>query len=91
MSGMARLHEWDSWAEWEPTNNDLGPTEPGPYDYRNWWSSGEWVDTAPDMRGYVCSAGVKHEPYFRVPPPTPPVGLAGITDLPAGPARLPAP
>ncbi len=83
MSLIERLHDWDSFTEWEPANNDLDPTEPGPLDYRNWWSGGWWEEPHPDMEGYTCSAGVTHETRWYRPPPTEPVGLARIIDLPS--------
>jgi hypothetical protein len=87
MSTMERLHDWDSWAEWESANNDLDPTEPDPFDYHNWWSGGWWVEPHPDMEGYTCSAGISHETYWYRPVPTAPVGLAAVTDLPVAPKR----
>lgn len=65
MTDIERLHDWDNFTEWEPTNNDLPPTEPHPNDYGFFWSM--WVYPHPDMEGYTCSTGWVHKPYRRTP------------------------
>lgn len=74
---MDRLHEWDAFTEWEPTNNDLEPSEGHWADYAAFWDVGrEWVHPHPDMEGYVCSNGFAHVAYQRSP--VAPVGLARL-------------
>lgn len=74
---MGRLHDWDTWTEWAPANNDLPPTEPDPDDYAPWWDTEPEADEPhPDMEGYICSAGWAHVTHYRAP--VPPVGLARL-------------
>lgn len=64
MSELAeRLHDWDSFTEWEPTNNDEEPTtwQPGDFPSCDWrmWDPSEYVPH-PDMEGLTCSTGFHH-------------------------------
>lgn len=87
MIDMERLHTWDGFEEWEPSNNDLEPTEPEPGDYAPFWDDErEWIEPHPDMMGYRCSAGWDHVPRQRRW--VDPVGLARLERLPESPHRL---
>lgn len=58
---MALIHDWDSFTEWEPTNNDLDPTEPDPADYGQGF---DYWDTTPAWMEYA--ALIKDDPLLGV-------------------------